>query len=62
LRPRDGQGVAFSRDGRRIVASAATLAEPAVRRRTMPENLADSVVERIQIEGEEIYPGAAEWS
>jgi hypothetical protein len=60
LRPWDGQWVAFSPDGYRIVAGAPTLAELAGRLRTLGESPADVVLEHIQLEGEHISLGAAE--
>jgi hypothetical protein len=60
LRRRDGQWVAFSADGQRIVASAATIAELADQVRAAQENLRDVVIERIEMESTDITLGAAE--
>ena len=60
LRKRDGQWVAFSADGQRIVAGAATIAELSDRVRAVQESLSDLVLERIEMESTDIYLGAAE--
>ncbi len=60
LRKRDGQWVAFSADGQRIVASAATIAELANQMRSTQVTLQNVVLERIEMAGLEINLGAAE--
>jgi hypothetical protein len=60
LRKRHGQWVAFSPDGLRIVASAATIAELADRVGTAHEALRDMVLEYIEAESTDINLGAAE--
>jgi hypothetical protein len=60
LRRRDGQWVAFSADGQRIVAGAATIVELADQVRAAQEDLRDVVIERIEIESGDIILGAAE--
>jgi hypothetical protein len=60
LRKRDGQWVAFSADGQRIVAGAATIAELAEMVHAVKEDMRDVVLERIAMESDEIYLGAAE--
>lgn len=60
LRNRDGQWVAFSADGQRIVASAAHITELADQVRAAQENLKDVVLERIDMESLDINLGAAE--
>jgi hypothetical protein len=61
LRKRAGQWAAFSGDGRRIVAGAASLAELAGQVRAAQEELQNVVLERIQMEPQEMHLGAAEW-
>jgi hypothetical protein len=60
LRKRDGQWVAFSADGQRIVAGAATIAELADQVRAAREDLQNVVLERIAVESMDINLGAAE--
>ena len=60
LRKRDGQWVAFSADGQRIVASAGTIAELANQMHAVQEDMRDVVLERIEMESAEINLGAAE--
>jgi hypothetical protein len=60
LKQYDGQWVAFSADGRRIVASAATIAAVAERVRSTNERLAEVMIEHIGIESGEIEVGGAE--
>ncbi len=60
LRKRNGQWVAFSADGKRIVAGAATLSELADRVRALQQDMRDVVLERIELESAEINLGAAE--
>jgi hypothetical protein len=62
LRKRDGQWVAFSADGLRIVASATTITELSNKVRAVHENLRDLVLERIEMESTDINLGAAEFS
>ena len=61
LRKFDGQWVAFSADGRQIVASAPTIAELATRLQADHKAMSDVVLERIEIEVDEIYLGGAEF-
>jgi alkanesulfonate monooxygenase SsuD/methylene tetrahydromethanopterin reductase-like flavin-dependent oxidoreductase (luciferase family) len=60
LRKRDGQWVAFSADGLRIVGSPATIAELAEQLRAAQEDLQNVVLERMDMESMEINLGAAE--
>ncbi len=60
LRKYDGQWVAFSADGRQIVGSAPTIAELARRLQAEQRPLDDVVLERIEIETDEIHLGGAE--
>jgi hypothetical protein len=60
LRKRNGQWVAFSADGKRIVAGAATLSELADLIRALQQDMRDVVLERIELESAEINLGAAE--
>ena len=60
LRIRDGQWVAFSADGQRIVASAATIAELSEQVGAAQEGLSDLVLERVEMESTDINLGAAE--
>lgn len=60
LRKYDGQWVAFSADGLRIVASGASLAILAEKVRAANEGLGDVMIEHIEIESSEIHLGAAE--
>jgi len=60
LRKRDGQWVAFSPDGQRIVASAANVSELADQVRASQEDVQNVVLEHIEIESLEINLGAAE--
>jgi aryl-alcohol dehydrogenase-like predicted oxidoreductase len=55
-----GQWVAFSRDGQRIVAGAASIAELAERLRALQLGLSDVALERIESESLVINLGAAE--
>jgi hypothetical protein len=56
----DGQWVAFSNDGRRIVASAPTIADLASQIRTANNSLQDVVLERIEMDSLEVHLGGAE--
>lgn len=60
LRRYDGQWVAFSTDGRRVVASASSIAEVAARLDAAHERLENVVLEHIELESNEISLGAAE--
>ena len=60
LRKRDGQWVAFSADGQRIVAGATTIAALADETRACQVNLCDLVLEHIDMEAMEINLGGAE--
>jgi aryl-alcohol dehydrogenase-like predicted oxidoreductase len=55
-----GQWVAFSRDGQRLVAGAATIAELAEQLRALQLSLDDVALERIESESLDITLGAAE--
>ncbi len=56
----DGHWVAFSADGRRIIASGTTIGELAERIRSANERLADVMIEHIELNSSEIELGAAE--
>jgi alkanesulfonate monooxygenase SsuD/methylene tetrahydromethanopterin reductase-like flavin-dependent oxidoreductase (luciferase family) len=60
LRKRDGQWVAFSADGQRIVGSAPTIADLAAQVRAAGEDLQNVVLERMEMEAMEINLGGAE--
>jgi len=60
LRKFDGKWVAFSADGQRVVASAPTITELANQVRTAKSNLHEVVLERIELDTDEIYLGGAE--
>ena len=60
LRKYDGQWVAFSADGQRIVASGATIADLAEQVRSVNEDLRDVMIEHIEMDSNEIHLGAAE--
>jgi hypothetical protein len=60
LRKHDGQWVAFSADGQRIVASATTIGELSNQVTAVQEDLRDLVLEHIAMESTEINLGAAE--
>jgi len=60
LRRRAGQWVAFSADGRRIVAGAVTISELADQVRALKHDMRDVVLEHIEMESVEINLGAAE--
>ena len=60
LRPYDGQWVAFSADGRRIVASAESIGHLSERVVAAREDLQDVVLERIEVETSDIQLGGAE--
>ena len=60
LRKLDGQWVAFSADAQRIVASAPTIAELADHVHALHEDVRNIVLEHIEFDSTEIYPGAAE--
>ena len=57
----DRQWVAFNSDGDRVVAAAATIADLTDRLGAAKINIADVVIERIEIETDEIHLGAAEF-
>lgn len=59
LRELDGQWVAFSSDGERIVGSAATIAQLSDYVRGVNEDLRDVVFEHIELESTEINLGGA---
>jgi hypothetical protein len=61
LRKYDGQWVAFSADGKRIVAAASTIGELSNQVTTIQEDLRDLVLEHIEMESTEINLGAAEF-
>src|SRR5436190_1349069 len=54
LRKMDGQWVAFSADGQRIVASAATIAELSNQVHAVHEDLREVVLEHIEVESTDI--------
>jgi hypothetical protein len=56
----DGRWIAFSADGQRIVASAASIAELSKELGALRVKLGDVVLEHIEIESAEINLGAAE--
>jgi hypothetical protein len=60
LRRYDGQWVAFSADGRRIVASAENIGHLSERVVAAREDLQDVVLERIEVETSDIQLGGAE--
>ncbi len=60
LRKLDGQWVAFSADGQRIVASGASIAELADQIRAVDGDMRNVVLEHIEFDSTEIYLGAAE--
>ncbi len=60
LKPYDGQWVAFSADGRRIVASGESIGQVSERVGAAREDLDDVVLERIEIETGDIRVGGAE--
>jgi hypothetical protein len=62
LRKYDGQWVAFSSDGRRILAGAATIVELAQKVNDAGETLSEMMIEHIELESSMIYLGAAELS
>jgi hypothetical protein len=55
-----GQWVAFSADGRRVVASGESLAQVSERVSAAREDLREVVLERIEIETDDIQLGGAE--
>ena len=60
LRKFDHQWVAFSADGRRVVASGASIADLVKQASLTNMKLHDLVLERIELEGWEIQLGGAE--
>ena len=60
LKRYDGQWVAFSADGRRIVASGESIGQVSERVGAAREDLDDVVLERIEIETGDIQLGGAE--
>jgi hypothetical protein len=62
LRKYDGRWVAFSADGQRIVASGNNLVGLADHVRATGEKMQDVVVERIELEAQQIFLGGAELS
>lgn len=62
LRKFDNQWVAFSSDGRQIVAGAATIVDLAEKVRDVRESLSEVMIEHIELESSIIYLGAAELS
>lgn len=60
LRQYEGQWVAFSADGGRVVASAPSISEVAVQLQSAREALRNVVFEHIETESTEINLGAAE--
>lgn len=62
LRLYDGKWVAFSTDGKQVVASAPSIAELASELRRAQIELHQAVLEHIEIDSAEIQLGAAELS
>ena len=60
LRKYDGQWVAFSADGQRIVASGQTIAHLVEQVRLAHEDLGTVMIEHVELESSEINLGAAE--
>jgi hypothetical protein len=60
LRQFDGQWVAFSSDGCRVVASGDTIGHLSERLIAAHEDIQEVVLERIEIDNEETYLGGAE--
>ncbi len=60
LKRYDGQWVAFSADGRRIVASGESIGQVSERVGAAREDLDDVVLERIEIETDDSQLGGAE--
>lgn len=60
LKPYDGQWVAFSADGRRIVASAENIGQLSDRVTAARQELQDVVLERIEVETGDIRVGGTE--
>jgi hypothetical protein len=60
LRQYDGQWVAFSADGKRVVDSAASLADLAALIQASGTGIDRVVLERIEFDKNEAYLGAAE--
>ena len=60
LKRYDGQWVAFSADGGRIVASGESIGQLSERVIAAREDLQDVVLERIEVEGSDIQMGGAE--
>jgi hypothetical protein len=56
----EGKWVAFSADGRRIVADAASIAELAVQLSAARQNMKDVVLEHIAIDSMEVNLGGAD--
>ena len=62
LRKYDGQWVAFSADGLRIVAGAGNIADLAEKVRSGAESLSDVMIEHVEFDFMDGYYGAAELS
>ncbi len=60
LKPYDGQWVAFSADGRRIVASGESIRQVSERIGAAHEDIQDVVLERIEFETNDIQLGGVE--
>ena len=60
LKPYDGQWVAFSADGRRILASGDTIGQLPEKVGAAGEDFQEVVLERIEIESSDIQLGGAE--
>lgn len=60
LRQHDGEWVAFSADGKRLVASAPSIADLSAKLHLAQLKLHDIVLEHIEIDSAEIQLGAAE--
>ncbi len=61
LRKWDGQWVAFSIDGQRIVAGAATITEVCDQVKKLPEDQREIVLERIELDAVDSNLGGAEY-
>jgi hypothetical protein len=60
LRQYDGQWVAFSADGRRIVASGDSIGQVSVRLDASREDIQDVILERIEFDNDDVEVGGAE--
>jgi hypothetical protein len=60
LRPYNGKWVAFSRDGCRILAGSASLADASAQVDAAGEDPDDVVFERIELEADDVYVGGSD--